>query len=126
MPGLLPDAELVALRQVAELSLDKPATVWRAVPTDDGMGHQTLGAPAQTTQPKAVFVRLAPLNRALFALMADRTGSLDIYQAWFSLDLDVREFDEIRVATGERYVVHAIDAPQSYDTLNGATVAKVR
>ena len=126
MPGLLPDVELTAARAVAELSLDKPATVWRATPVDDGMGHQTLGAPTQTTQPKAVLVRLAPLRGALFAAVSDRVGSLDVYQVWYSLDLDVREFDEIRLGTGEKYVVHAINLPESYATMSGATIAKVR
>lgn len=126
MAGLLPDAELRAMRQTAESSLDTSAEIWRASVVDDGSGHQTTGSPALVWQPKPVFVRLAEPKPALLAVLADRIGKVDIWLVSYSLDLDVQVLDQFRLADGTALTVHSIGGPQSYATVQSAVCAKVR
>jgi hypothetical protein len=122
MPGLIPDAEMAAMRATANSSFDTTIIVSRNVGAKSNYG--TLNESWQVVN-AAMPARIAsPTGPLLTALLA-RVGGLQVWLIAVDNDADVRIEDRITAGT-DTMRVHSVLAPTSYSTATQFVCAEIR
>jgi hypothetical protein len=119
--GLIPDADLAAMRTLVTDSLDLPCSIQRAVSTPDAWGseQQTFTTVATT------LCNLAKPTAQISQQYAARLANQQAWVARFTNGMDIREGDVV-VVSGQSLTVQAILTPNSYSVSTRALVAADR
>lgn len=121
---MIPAAEMAAMIAEAALSLDATAQVQRATVSTSAFGH-AVETWATVAGLAAMPVRIATPSTPQYQQIAARLGVLQVWLVSYPLTADVRGGDRL-VIGADTLLVHSIESPQSYSTINQAVCAEVK